>query len=291
MTTWLVTGAGGMLGTDLVARLEAAGETAIGVDRSTLDITDPVAVRATFAEHRPTVVVNCAAWTAVDDAETREPEALRINGDGAALLAQACADHGRTMLQISTNYVFDGDAEKPYDEDAPTGPRTAYGRTKLAGDEAVLAALPDAGYVVRTAWLYGANGQNFVRTMIALEASKPTIDVVDDQRGQPTWTVDLADCLIRLGRAAVAGSAAPGIYHGVSGGEATWYDLARATFRALNADPDRVRPTSSETFVRPAARPANGVLGRRRWDEAGIEPIRDWRAGLAQAFASVRAGA
>ncbi|MFE6483887.1 dTDP-4-dehydrorhamnose reductase [Streptomyces sp. NPDC057757] len=286
---WLVTGAGGMLAQDVLARLADAGIPAVAVTRADLDITDPAAVRAVLSEHRPAVVVNCAAWTAVDDAETREDEALRINGDGARNLAEACRDLGAVLLHVSTDYVFPGDAEKPYAEDAPTGPRSAYGRTKLAGEQAVLTTLPDSGFVVRTAWLYGAGGGNFVRTMIKLEGVKDTLDVVDDQRGQPTWTADLADRLVRLGQGALAGTAPAGVYHGTSGGETTWFGLTRAVFEQLGADRDRVRPTTSEAFVRPAPRPAYSVLGHDRWTAAGIEPIRDWREALAEAFPALLA--
>lgn len=285
--SWLITGAGGMLGQDLLARLN--GESVVALDRKALDLTDPDAVLAAVEEHRPDVVVNCAAWTAVDDAEAQEAEALRINGDGPRHLAEACAKTGAKLLQVSTDYVFAGDGTSPYAEDAPTAPRSAYGRTKLAGEQAVLAALPEAGYVVRTAWLYGAGGGNFVRTMIKLEGLKDTLDVVDDQRGQPTWTADLADRLVRLGQAALAGTAPAGVYHGTSGGETTWFGFTREIFRLLGADPERVRPTTSEAFVRPAPRPAYSVLGHDRWRAAGIEPVRDWREALAEAFPALLA--
>lgn len=282
--SWLVTGAGGMLAQDVLARLADAGIPAVAVTRADLDVTDPAAVRAALSEHRPAVVVNCAAWTAVDDAETREDDALRINGAGARNLAEACRESDAVLLHVSTDYVFPGDAEKPYAEDAPTGPRSAYGRTKLVGEQAVLSTLPGSGFVVRTAWLYGAGGGNFVRTMIKLEGVKDTLDVVDDQRGQPTWTVDLADRLVRLGQGALAGTAPAGVYHGTSGGETTWFGLTREIFRLLGTDPARVRPTTSEAFVRPAPRPAYSVLGHDRWAAAGIEPIRDWREALTEAF-------
>lgn len=289
---WLVTGAGGMLGQDVLARLRAEpGVRPVGLDRAALDVTDPAAVRSALAAHRPAVVVNCAGWTAVDDAEAHEADALRANGDGPARLAEACAAGGVRLLHLSTDYVFPGDAAAPYAEDAAPGPRSAYGRGKLAGERAVLAAAPDTGYVVRTAWLYGAGGANFVRTMIRLERGRPTVDVVDDQRGQPTWTADLADRLVRLGSAALAGTAPAGVYHGTSGGETTWYGLAREVFRLLGADPDRVRPTTTAAFPRPAPRPAYSVLGHDRWRAAGLEPIRDWRAALADAFGALRAAA
>lgn len=286
---WLVTGAAGMLGRDVLARLADEDVTAVAADRRAVDVTDPGSVRAAFEEHRPAVVVNCAAWTAVDDAETEEDSALLVNGTGPEVLAAACREHGAVLLQVSTDYVFAGDAGKPYAEDDPTGPRSAYGRTKLAGERAVLAALPDSGYVVRTAWLYGAGGGNFVRTMIRLEGMKDTLDVVDDQRGQPTWTVDLADRLVRLGRAALAGTAPAGVYHGTSGGETTWFGLTREIFRMLGTDPERVRPTTSAAFARPAPRPAYSVLGHDRWSAAGIEPIRDWQEALGAAFPALLA--
>ncbi|MBE8469836.1 dTDP-4-dehydrorhamnose reductase [Streptomyces justiciae] len=282
---WLVTGAGGMLGQDVLARLAEAGEQTVALDRAALDLTDADAVRSALEAHRPAVVVNCAAWTAVDDAESREDEALRINGDGPAHLAAACAATGAVLLHVSTDYVFAGDATTPYAEDAPTAPRSAYGRTKLAGERAVLGI--ERGYVVRTAWLYGTGGPNFVRTMIKLEGLKDTLDVVDDQRGQPTWSADLAGLLYDLGRGALAGTAPAGVYHGTSSGETTWYGLTREIFRLLGTDPDRVRPTTSEAFVRPAPRPAYSVLGHDRFAVAGIQPLRDWRAALTEAFPEI----
>ncbi|MFH8450635.1 dTDP-4-dehydrorhamnose reductase [Streptomyces fungicidicus] len=285
---WLVTGAGGMLGQDVLARLAAAGERATALDRAALDLTDAAAVHRALERHRPAVVVNCAAWTAVDDAETREAEALAVNGDGPARLADACARTGAVLLHVSTDYVFAGDATAPYAEDAPTAPRSAYGRTKLAGERAVLNTLPDRGYVVRTAWLYGTGGANFVRTMIRLEGQREKLDVVDDQRGQPTWSADLAGLLLALGRGALAGTAPAGVYHGTSSGETTWYGLTREIFRLLGADPDRVHPTTSEAFVRPAPRPAYSVLGHDRLAAAGVAPLRDWRAALAEAFPRIR---
>ncbi|MFE3852813.1 dTDP-4-dehydrorhamnose reductase [Streptomyces griseorubiginosus] len=283
--TWLVTGAGGMLGQDVLARLAQSGERYVALDRKALDLTDADAVSAALEEHRPAVVVNCAAWTAVDDAETREAEALAINGDGPRNLAEACARTGAVLLHVSTDYVFAGDATAPYAEDAPTAPRSAYGRTKLAGEKAVLGI--ERGYVVRTAWLYGTGGPNFVKTMIKLEGVKDTLDVVDDQRGQPTWSADLAGLLVELGLGALAGTAPAGVYHGTNSGETTWHGFTQEIFRLLGTDPDRVRPTTSEAFVRPAPRPAYSVLGHGRFAEAGIEPLRDWRTALTEAFPEI----
>ena len=280
MSQWLVTGAGGMLGRDLVAALKRAGESVAVLSRRDLDITDGAAVHANVRSHRPDVVVNCAAWTAVDDAESHERAALRVNGEGAAHVAAACADGGARLVQLSTDYVFGGDACRPYSENDAAAPRTAYGRTKLAGEEAVLRLLPGAAYIVRTAWLYGAYGPNFVRTMIRLERERPSVPVVDDQNGQPTWTAHVAGQIIALGRS----QAAAGVYHATSSGETTWFGLAREIFGLLGADEARVTPIKSSDYPRPAARPAYSVLGHDAWTLAGIQPIPDWRQALRQAF-------
>jgi dTDP-4-dehydrorhamnose reductase len=186
VTEWLVTGAGGMLGRDLVTVLRGRGEAVTGLARRDLDVTDHAAVRGALQRHHPAVVVNCAAWTAVDDAEAREDDALAVNGLGAENIAAACAASGARLVHVSTDYVFGGDGRRPYAEDDPAAPRTAYGRTKLAGEQAVLRLLPGTRIVVRTAWLYRARGPNFVSTMIRLAGERTTVDVVTGQRGQPT---------------------------------------------------------------------------------------------------------
>ncbi len=283
MSRWLVVGCDGMLGQDLVAALgETPGAHEVtAVDRDVLDIIDPDACLAAVAGHD--IVVNVAAWTAVDDAETHEAQAFAVNAVGAANLARACSAPGARMVQVSTDYVFAGDATSPYAEDAPLAPRSAYGRTKAAGEWAVRTYLPDTSWVVRTAWLYGAHGPNFVKTMARLANERDTVSVVDDQRGQPTWTVDLAQAIVRL-----ATSEAPsGTYHGTSAGETTWFGFTQEIFRLLGLDPARVLPTTSEAFVRPAPRPAYSVLGHDHWDGAGLAPIRDWREALALAVADV----
>ncbi len=280
MTRWLVTGAGGMLGTDLVAALTGRGEPVTGLDRAGLDVTDAAAVADAVTRGQPEVVINCAAWTGVDAAETAGEQALAVNAGGAANLAAACAAAGARLVQVSTDYVFAGDAARPYAEDDVPAPRTAYGRTKLAGEQAVLDRLPGAGYVVRTAWLYGAYGPSFVATMITLEDQRPAVDVVDDQHGQPTWTADVAGQIIALVRA----GAPPGIYHATSSGQTTWFGLAREVFRLLGADPARVRPIPGSALPRPAPRPAYSVLGHDAWARLAVPPIGEWRTALHRAF-------
>jgi dTDP-4-dehydrorhamnose reductase len=277
---WLITGAGGALGTDLLTVLDGSAVT--GARRADLDITDPDAVRAAVAGHD--LVVNTAAYTAVDQAETDEAEATRINGAGPAVLADACAANGATLLQVSTDYVLPGDATAPWPEDAATDPVNAYGRSKLAGETAVLERLPDTGYVVRTAWLYGENGTNFVATMLRLAATRPTVSVVDDQHGQPTWTRALAEQLVALGQAARAGQAAPGVYHGTAAGSTTWHGLTRAIYASAGLDPERVRSTTSDQFPSPAKRPAYSVLGHQRWAAAGVPSQPHWREQLEAAL-------
>lgn len=285
---WLVTGARSMLGQDLMDRLRRDGQEGVGTASADLDITHRAAVFEAVERYRPAVVVNCAALTAVDDAEVRADDALRVNGAGPRHLAEACARYGGVLLQVSTDYVFPGDATTPYAEDASTGPISVYGRTKLAGELAVRSLLPDRGYVMRTAWLYGRGRPNFVRTMIRLESVNDTVEVVDDQYGQPTWTVDLADQLVQLGRRAVARTAPPGIYHGTSGGATTWCGLAREIFRLQGADPARVRPVTSASLARPAPRPSYTALGHDRWAEAGIAPIQDWHTALQEYLNTLR---
>lgn len=284
MSRLLVTGAGGMLGRDLLAVLRSRDDLAVtAATRADLDITDPHAVRAAVAGHD--VVINAAAWTDVDGAETQEQAATAVNGHAVANLAGACAATGARMIHVSTDYVFRGDATDPYPEHAPTSPVNAYGRSKLVGELAMARLLPEHGYIVRTAWLYGAHGPNFVATMLRLAAERERLDVVNDQRGQPTWSYRLAERLVALADAAVVGHAAPGIYHGTASGETTWYDLARAVFTLRGLDPDRIQPTTSDRFPRPAARPSYSVLAHDRWAAAKLQPLADWRSSLAEALA------
>ena len=283
MSRWLVTGAGGMLGRDLVSAIsERPDVTLTALDRAGLDITDSGAVTAAVGEHD--VVINAAGWTDVDGAEAAEESATAINGVAVGYLAQACAMAGARLLQISSDYVFPGTATEPYAEDAPTGPINAYGRGKLAGEIAVLQHLPEDGYVVRTAWLYGEHGRNFVATMLNLAARQDTVDVVDDQQGQPTWSYALARRLVELADRALGGKAPPGTYHATASGGTTWFGLARAIFAEVGLDATRVRPTTSDRFPRPARRPSYSLLAHDRWDAAGLPPMAGWRQDLATAL-------
>jgi dTDP-4-dehydrorhamnose reductase len=272
-----------MLGQDLVPLLRERGHQVTGVDRSDLDVTDAAAVARTVDGYD--VVANVAAYTAVDAAEEHEDAAFAVNAVGPQLLARAARATGARIVQVSTDYVFAGDATAPYAESAPIAPRSAYGRTKGAGEWAVRAENPDH-LVVRTAWLYGANGGCFPKTIARVAAERGGIDVVDDQVGQPTWTVDLADLVERL----VTAGAPAGTYHGTSAGLVSWHGFARAVVAAAGLDPQIVRPTTSEEFVRPAPRPAYSVLGHDALTAAGVAPIGDWAGRWDVAAAGVLAG-
>lgn len=316
----LVAGAAGQLGRAMTAarvddaaggRLRGGRLEFFGRTSSEMDITDPMSIRSVLRRLRPTVVVNCAAYTAVDAAETDEDTAYAINAVGAGALASACADIGAALVHVSTDYVFPGDGAVPgggafpgagaapgrqgYEPDDPVGPRTAYGRTKLAGERAVLAAHPEA-LVVRTSWVYtgvprpdGSTG-DFVATMRRLERERDHLDVVDDQRGSPTYAPDLAAGLSELvGRLVTGAVGLSGegdvrgggrVLHAAGAGDATWFELARAVFAEVGADPTRVRACRTVDMPRPARRPSYSVLSGRSWSAAGLTPLRHWRDAL-----------
>jgi dTDP-4-dehydrorhamnose reductase len=271
-----------MLGRDVLRAL--ADQHVAAPSRTEVDLRDADACLAVVAPGD--VVVNCAAWTAVDAAETDEAGAFAVNALGAAHLARACAERGAWLVQVSTDYVFGGGVAtgaRPHDESDLPHPGSAYGRTKAAGEWAVQSLLPGRHHLVRTAWLYGGDGPSFVHTMLRLAAGEGAVDVVADQHGQPTWTADVA-ARVRL---LVETSAPAGTYHATSSGQASWYDLARAVFAASGTDPDRVRAVATADVPRPAPRPAWSVLGHDGWAAAGLPPIEPWDQRLA-AFLSTR---
>lgn len=315
----LVTGARGQVGTEVLAAAGAAGVPVRGVGSAELDITDAAAVRAAVARFAESagraraVVINTAGYTAVDAAETDADRAFAVNATAPGVLAAAAAAAGVGLIHLSTDYVFSGDGIagngasgdgrprdgsagdgsvgdgrprdvlRPYEVDDPTGPRSVYGASKLAGEQAVRAAHPGA-QVVRTAWVYGAAGTNFVKTMARLEATRDTIGVVDDQIGSPTYAADLAAGLVQLALLDRPG----GVLHATGGGRTSWCGFARAVFTELGADPHRVGSITSAEFVSPAPRPAFSVLSDQSWRAAGLAPLPDWRAALSAALAAHR---
>jgi dTDP-4-dehydrorhamnose reductase len=274
----LVTGAGGMLGRDVVAAARAAGHDVAAHGHDTLDVTDAAAVAAVMAGAAPDVVVNCAAFTDVDGAEAREDEAHAINATGAGNVARAAAAAGAAVVQVSTDYVFDGEARRPYVESDTPAPRSAYGRTKLAGEREVAAATA-RHVIVRTAWLFGVHGRNFVDTILRVVQDRGEATVVDDQVGSPTWTGHLAEALIAL-----AATEAWGLHHVAGTGSCSWYELAEAACERTGI-PHVLHRGRTGDLGRPAPRPAWSVLVTERRDGATLPP---WDAGL-DAYMAARA--
>ena len=269
----LVTGGGGMLATALG---EVFGDIADLVSRADLDITDAIAVQRAVSGR--VAVINAAAYTAVDDAETNEDLAWDVNSRGAMNVADACAESGVRLIHVSTDYVFNGRATGPYSEDAATDPQSAYGRSKLGGELAVRSAHRDGATVVRTSWLYGAGGPSFVSTMLAKARAGDAVKVVTDQIGQPTWTRDLAE------RIRLLLDVAPGTYHATNSGACSWWDLAVAIYEEVGAPTTLVGQTTSDVFVRPAPRPAYSVLDDDAAQSAGLPEMPPWREALGRAM-------
>jgi dTDP-4-dehydrorhamnose reductase len=282
----VIAGAGGQVGGFLAAEAIRQGRDVLALTSSQWDIADPQL--AGQIVQPGDVVVNCAAYTAVDNAESDQARAYAVNAAGPEYLAAACARAGARMVHISTDYVFDGDfgnaAPRPYEPNDEARPLSVYAQTKLSGEQAVLAALPQA-VVVRTAWVYtGGNGKDFVAAMRRLAAGDGVVDMVDDQTGSPTYTADLVGALLEVADGRV--QPATGVVHAANAGQVTRCGQARAVFEILGADPERVRPVSSDHNPRPAARPPYSVLSMRQSQAAGLSPLRPWREALEAALAA-----
>ncbi len=279
---WMITGAKGMLGHDLVELLVREGNDVVALDRSEIDITDAASVRQMISA--TDVIVNVAAYTAVDKAEDDEAAAFTTNATGPEILARRAKEIGAKLVHISTDYVFSGDAVDPYGEDDLLAPRSAYGRTKAAGEWAVRTNTDDY-YIIRTAWLYGAHGKCFPKTMATLAQTHDELSVVTDEVGQPTWTCDLADLIVRL----VESEAPSGIYHGTASGKTNWWNFTREIMASIGKDPEMVKETTAAAFKRPAPRPHFSVLGHDALERVGVEPIGDWKDRWQEASESVLA--
>jgi dTDP-4-dehydrorhamnose reductase len=269
----LIFGAGGQLGAELAAGARRAGREVVALGRADHDVSDDAATRERVLAAGAAVVFNAAAYTAVDRAESEPALAAAVNARAPGVMAEACTAAGSAFVHYSTDYVFDGSATAPVPEDAPTNPLGVYGRTKLAGEDAVRAAGGRA-YVVRTAWVYGLRGGNFVRTVLRVTREHGRMRVVDDQRGSPTWARDLAAASLRL-----VELGEPGTYHLTNSGDCTWYELARRVVE-LAGSPAEVVPISTAEYPTPARRPAYSVLDNRRWRALGQPPMRSWQEAL-----------
>jgi dTDP-4-dehydrorhamnose reductase len=276
MTTIHIVGAGGMLGQALLREL-ADFPVSAGT-REEVDLTHPETLEAFITPG--SVVINAAAYTQVDAAEEERDAVFATNATGVANLATVAKAKNARVIHVSTDYVFDGMAREPYAEDSPTNPATVYGASKLAGEKFLRETLPDASAIVRTAWLYGVPGSSFPATILNAARTRDTLQVVTDQIGQPTWTRDVA----RMIRSLIESSVTSGVFHATNAGQASWWDFARRLFELAGWDPDRVLPTTSETFVRPAPRPAWSVLGHDNWQKNGLPAPRHWREALEEAW-------
>ncbi len=274
---WLVVGAGGQLGRSLTEALTATDLKNAALTKTECDVTSPSSIYAALERLKPSVVVNAAAWTAVDAAEEHPHEAALVNESGARNLAVACRTVGSSLVHISTDYVFEGTAQSPISEDAICRPGTVYGQTKRAGEIAVLEELSHMSYVVRTAWLYSEFGSNFAKTMMRRALAESPVSVVDDQIGQPTNAHDLAKHLIHL----VMSGAPHGIYHGTNSGQASWFDFARRIYAFAGVDTSLVSPTDTSSYPTKAVRPKYSVLSHGRTTANGIEEMRPWDDALA----------
>jgi dTDP-4-dehydrorhamnose reductase len=280
---WLILGANGQLGQSLQLVLTAHNILFTATDRNSLDISDRDACIKLFTALSPNVVVNCAAWTAVDLAEDNEEEAFRINCDASRNIAIAARSVNAINVHISTDYVFPGVANTPYDVDSPTAPVSIYGKSKLCGEAAITDEYPEKSYIIRTAWLYSPYGGNFVKTMIRKARSASEVRVVSDQLGQPTLASDLAEHIVDL----VTSQAPFGIFHGTNSGASSWYELTCEIYSLLGVDTSLVSPVPTSEYPTKAVRPQYSVLSHARTIESGIEVMRNWKHALLESLPDI----
>jgi len=282
--SWLITGGSGQLGIAVSQELDKLGIAFDAWGSKDLDITQSSTVIEVLEKLSPKVIINCAAWTDVDGAESHEIDASRVNSDGPENLALAAKLSNSKLIHVSTDYVFSGESQTPWQIEDEINPQSAYGRTKAYGESRVLAAYPENSFVVRTAWLYSPWGKNFAKTMTKLALKGDgEVRVVNDQVGQPTSASDLAKLLVELGLS----TSPAGIYHGTNSGQATWFEFAQEIFKLADADVGRVIPVSSNEYPRPAKRPSYSVLSHDAWASTSVEPLRDWRIALADAMPAI----
>jgi dTDP-4-dehydrorhamnose reductase len=287
----LIVGSSGQLARSLIGLKAATAVGLMAIGRPVIDVRMPDSIARAFDRHEPDLVVNTAAYTAVDQAETEPAAAHAVNAAGAGHVAQACQRRGIPLIHTSTDYVFDGAKPSPYGEDDQTAPLNVYGASKLAGEHLVANLCPHH-IILRTAWLVSSYGRNFVTTMLRLAETRPRLDVVDDQHGSPTYAAHLAAAILSITERLASRTAPWGVYHAAGAGEATWCDVAREVFRvsaSLNGPSAPVRPIGSADYPTRARRPANSRLNCRKLEQAFGVRLADWRAGIAECVRSLHA--
>jgi dTDP-4-dehydrorhamnose reductase len=282
--TWLITGGSGQLGIAISQELGKRGLHFRVTDSQELDVTSISNLLGFIVQTSPKVIVNCAAWTDFDSAETNEFKAFRVNAVGAENVAMAAKNSGAKLIHASTDYVFSGETQTPWQVMDEINPKSAYGRTKAEGESRVMAIYPENSFVVRTAWLYSPWRKNFAKTMTELAIKgEGEVRVVNDQVGQPTSAIELAKQLVDLG----ISTSTAGVYHGTNSGQATWFEFAQEIFKLSGADVARLTPISSSEYTSPTKRPRYTVLSHDAWANTSVKPLRDWRIALAEAMPSI----
>ena len=281
---WLILGGEGQLGHAMQAELSATKNAFRALSHSELNITNGAELSHIFADERPDIVLNAAAWTDVDRAEDEESSARLVNAYAADLVAKESSKYGAKLVHILTDYVFLGDSRLPWNEMAPLAPVCAYGRTKAEGEDLVGRTYAEGTFIVRTAWLYSPWQRNFAKTMVRLAKSEAkTIDVVNDQIGQPTSALDLATQIRKM----IERDVDPGIYHGTNSGEATWFEFARHIFEFMGINPEQIQPVDSSHYQRRAKRPTYSVPEHQHWIDVGMPAMRDWHHALDDALPEI----
>jgi len=281
--TWLILGGSGQLGISLSKELENRGIVFKALGRKELDITNSLNVSKVISALVPSVIINCAAWTDVDEAEVNEEMVFLVNSKSVENIAFAAKDCGAKFIQISTDYVFSGRSDKPWKETDIKQPLSIYGRSKASGEEKAIEVYSEGSFIIRTAWLYSPWGKNFAKVVAQKALRGEPVKVVNDQFGQPTSAIELARSLVEFSLS----TARPGIYHATNSGKASWFDFAQEIYRLLGKNDSLVESVGSDAYVRPAQRPDNSTLSNQSWIEAQLTPMSNWKSALAEAMPSI----